>query len=274
MASRNIAASRHVNHHAARFGGIPATGAIARTATNIRNGARTPVAGTVHAATLLLIILVAAPVAKNIPLATLSAVLVRVSLNMGEWHQFRRLTKWPRSDAVVYLTAFALTVLIDLTVAVEVGMVLAALLFIRRISETTQITAVDETAARAESALPSQSIPQGVLVYRIFGAFFFGAADKLETALKRLKQEPDVLILRMREVLAIDATGLNALEDLHDRLRRKGKHLILSAPHSQPLFAMGRAGFVDRLGKENICANLDASLERARVLLQQDASAR
>src|SRR5262245_6992558 len=274
MASRNIAASLRVNHHAALFGGIPATGAIARTATNIRNGARTPVAGMAHAATLLLIILVAAPIAKNIPLATLSAVLVRVALNMGEWHQFRRLTKWPRSDAVVYLTAFALTVLIDLTVAVEVGMVLAALLFIRRISETTQITAVDENAARAESALPSQSIPKGVLVYRIFGAFFFGAADKLETALKRLKQEPDVLILRMREVLAIDATGLNALEDLHDRLRRKGKHLILSAPHTPLFFAMGRAGLVDRLGKENICANLDVSLERARVLLQRGVSER
>ena len=251
------------------FGGIAATSAIARTATNVKSGARSPVAGIVHALTLLAIVLAAAPLAKFIPLATLSAVLVNVALHMGEWHNFSRLTKWPVSDAAVFLAAFVLTVVIDLTIAVEIGMVLAAILFIKRVSETTQITAVDESTETegAHHSLAGKEIPQGVMVYRIFGAFFFGAADKLESALKRLKQEPDVLILRMRKVLAMDATGLNALEDLHARLRRKGKHLVLSAPHTQPLLVMDNAGFLDRIGSENVCANVDAALARAREIL-------
>lgn len=251
------------------FGGIAATSAIARTATNIKSGARTPIAGVVHAFTLLAIILAAAPLAKFIPLATLSAVLVNVALHMGEWHNFGRLAKWPRSDSAVFLAAFGLTVIIDLTVAVEIGMVLAAILFIKRVSETTQITAVDErtdTEGQHQS-LVGKEIPPGVMVYRIFGAFFFGAADKLESALRRLKQEPDVLILRMRKVLAMDATGLNALEDLHERLRAKGKHLVLSGPHTQPLLVMDKAGFLDRLGKENVCADINFALARARQIL-------
>jgi SulP family sulfate permease len=251
------------------FGGIAATSAIARTATNVKCGARTPVAGIIHAGTLLAIILAAAPLAKFIPLATLSAVLVNVALNMGEWHNFRRLARWPRSDAAVFLTAFALTVVVDLTVAVEVGMVLAAVLFIKRVSETTQITAVDEQTETegAQHSLVGKQIPKGVMIYRIFGSFFFGAADKLESSLQRLKEEPDVLILRMRKVLAMDATGLNALEDLYERLHRRGKHLVLSGPHTQPLFMMDKAGFLDRLGKENVCANIQLALDRSRELL-------
>jgi SulP family sulfate permease len=250
------------------FGGIAATSAIARTATNVKSGARTPLAGIVHSGTLLTIILVAAPLAKFIPLATLSAVLINVALHMGEWHNFRRLAKWPRSDAIVFLATFFLTVIIDLTVAVEIGLVLAAILFIRRVSETTQITAVDESTETegSQHSLVGKEIPKGVMVYRIFGAFFFGAVDKLENALERLKSEPDVLILRMRKVLAMDATGLNALEDLHTRLRRKGKHLLLSGPHTQPLFMMEKAGFLDRLGRENVCTDIDAALARAREL--------
>lgn len=253
------------------FGGIPATGAIARTATNVKNGGRTPVAGIIHAVTLLVLVLVAAPLAKYIPLATLSAVLVVVAFNMGEWHQFVRLPKWPKSDAAVFLTAFALTVLVDLTVAVEVGMVMAAVLFIKCISETTQITAVDETTETEGShhSLIGKTVPEGVLVFRVFGAFFLGAADKLETALIRSGQDPDVLILRMRKVLAIDATGLNALEDLYDKLRKRGKYLILSGPHTQPLFVMDKAGFLDRIGLENVCADIESSLERAREILAQ-----
>jgi sulfate permease, SulP family len=220
------------------FGGIAATGAIARTATSVKCGARSPVAGIVHAITLLIIILAAAPLAKFIPLATLSAVLVNVAINMGEWHNFARVPKWPRSDAAVFLTAFGLTVIVDLTVAVEIGMVLAAVLFIKRVSETTQITAVDEGTETegAHHSLVGKEIPKGVMVYRIFGSFFFGAADKLETALKREGREPEVLILRMRKVLAMDATGLNALEDLYERLHARGKHIVLSGPHTQPLF--------------------------------------
>jgi SulP family sulfate permease len=251
------------------FGGIAVTGAIARTATNVKCGGRTPVAGIIHGVTLLSIIVVAAPLAKFIPLATLSAVLVSVALNMGEWHNFSRLMKWPRSDMAVFLATFSLTVIIDLTVAVETGMVLAAMLFIKRVSDTTQITAVDQTTETegAHHSLVGKDIPSGVMIYRIFGSFFFGAADKLESALKRLKQEPEVLILRMRKVLAMDATGLNALEDLHDRLRRHNKHLVLSGPHTQPLFMMDKAGFLERLGRENVCANIDLALARSREIL-------
>lgn len=251
------------------FGGIAATGAIARTATNIKNGGRTPIAGIVHALTLLAIVLVAAPLAKFIPLATLSAVLVVVAINMGEWHHFRRLAKWPMSDAAVFLTAFALTVLIDLTVAVEVGIGLAGVLFIKRISETTQIMSVDETTETEgdQHSLVGRDVPEGVLIFRVFGAFFFGAADKLETALKRAHQEPKVLILRMRKVLAMDATGLNALEDLYEKLQKRRQHLILSGPHTQPFLTMDKSGFIDQLGRENVCPDIRTALERARVIL-------
>ena len=251
------------------FGGIAATGAIARTATNVKSGGRTPMAGVIHAITLLAIILVAAPLAKFIPLAVLSAVLVNVAIHMGEWHNFGRLPKWPVSDAIVFLSAFALTVVVDLTVAVEIGMVLAALLFIKRSSETTQITLVDETTEMegSQHSLAGRDIPSGVMIYRIFGAFFFGAADKLESALKRLKQEPEVLVLRMRMVVAMDATGLNALEDLYERLHRKGKHLVICGPHTQPLMVMQKAGFIDRLGFENVCPHVEGAVNRAREIM-------
>lgn len=251
------------------FGGIAATGAIARTATNVKNGGRTPIAGMVHAVTLLVILLAAAPLAKFIPLATLSAVLIVVAFNMGEWHHFARLRRWPKSDAAVFLTAFGLTVLVDLTVAVEVGMVLAAMLFIKQISETTQIIAVDESndTEGAHHSLVGKEIPPGVLIFRVFGAFFFGAADKLETALARTEQEPRILILRMRKVVAMDATGLNALEDLYEKMHKRGRHLILSGPHTQPYITMENAGFLEQLGRENVCPHIDAALERAREIL-------
>ena len=251
------------------FGGIAATGAIARTATSIKSGARTPVAGIVHAVTLLAIILVAAPLAKFIPLAALSAVLVNVAIHMGEWHNFRRLRKWPICDTAVFLSAFALTVAVDLTVAVEIGMVLAAILFIKRSSETTQIMAVDESTETegSQHSLVGKEVPAGVMIYRMMGAFFFGAVDKLETMLKREKRDPEVLILRMRKVVAMDATGLNALEDLYEKLHRKGRHLVLSAPHTNPLMVMEKAGFIERLGRENVCPHIDAALARAREIL-------
>jgi SulP family sulfate permease len=257
------------------FGGIPATGAIARTATNIKNGGRTPVAGIVHALVLLLILLIAAPLAKYIPLPTLSAVLLVVAFNMGERHQIARLRRWPRGDAAVFLTAFGLTVLVDLTVAVEVGMVLAAVLFIKRVSETTQIAAVDsETETEgAEHSLIGKEIPPGVMIYQVSGTFFFGAADKLETALKRAHQEPDILILRMRRVLAMDATGLNALEDLHERLVHRGKHLLLCGPHTQPLLLMEKSGFLDRLNRRHVCATIECALSCARELQQASSAA-
>jgi sulfate permease, SulP family len=251
------------------FGGIAATGAIARTATNVKSGARTPVAGIVHALTLLVVILAAAPLAKFVPLATLSAVLVNVAVHMGEWHNFTRLPKWPICDSAVFVAAFALTVVVDLTVAVEIGMVLAAILFIKRSSETTQIMAVDESTETEGShhSLVGKEVPKGVMIYRMMGAFFFGAVDKLESALKREKREPEVLILRMRKVVAMDATGLNALEDLYGKLHRKGKHLVLSAPHTNPMMVMEKAGFLERLGRENVCPHIDAALARSREIL-------
>ena len=268
--NQELMAQGIANVASAIFGGIPATGAIARTATNVKNGARSPIAGIIHAVVLLLIVLVAAPLAKNIPLATLSAVLMFVAYNMGEWHQFKRIARWPKSDAAVFLTAFTLTVLIDLTVAVEVGMVLAAILFIKRISETTQITREEEFPEPASENIPIKDVPEGVQVFRLFGAFTFGAADKLETSLRRVRQEPEILILRMRQVLAMDATGLNALEDIYGRLQKKGKHLIVCGPHAQPLIAMERGNFLDHIGRENVCATFEEALARARFLLAEN----
>jgi SulP family sulfate permease len=249
------------------FGGMPATGVIARTATNIRCGGRTPVAGIVHSLTVLVVLLAAAPLAKNIPLAALSAVLVVVSLRMGEWHQFRCLKRWPKSDAAVFLCAFTLTVCIDLPTAVGASLILASALLVKRLSEATRVNDEVAQASSPGQTVADKEIPKGVMVFRIFGAFFFGAADKLETSLRRAGQLPEVLILRMRDVLALDATGLDALEDLLGKLRIDKKDLILCAPHSQPLFALTRAGFIERLGADNICGDIDSSLERARKIL-------
>jgi SulP family sulfate permease len=251
------------------FGCIPVTGAVARSVINVRSGARSPVSGITHSLLLLVVVLAAAPLVSYIPLSALSAVLVLAAYRMVSWKQFLRLPRWPFSDSSVFLATFALTVLTNLTLAVEVGVVLAALLMVKRISETSMITAVDEATETegSQHSLVGKEVPKGVLIFRVFGAFFFGVVDKLDTELKRAKQEPEVLILRVRKVLAMDATGLQALEDLHLKLKRKGKHLILSAPHTQPLAVMINSGFIDRLGEENVCANIGASLARAREIL-------
>lgn len=201
----------------------------------------------IHALTILAVVLVAAPLAKFIPLPVLSGVLVIVAMNMGEWNNFTRLRRWPKSDALVFLVTFSLTVLADITVAVKWGMVLGALVFIKRVSETTQITAVDEREMELapQDSLVGKKVPPGVLVYQLSGAFLFGAADKLENALMRLKQEPEVLILGMRMVMAMDATGLNALEELHLKLRRRGKWLLLGGAHTQLLIMMQKDGFTN-----------------------------
>jgi SulP family sulfate permease len=256
------------------FGGMPCTGVIARTATNVRSGGKTPVAGMIHSLTILVVLLAAAPLAKNIPLAALSAVLIIVSLRMGEWHQFLRLNRWPKSDVLVFLCAFTLTVVLDLPTAVGVSLVLASALLVRRLTETAN---VEPDAEVTQGDSPGQqttgkTIPNGVLVFRVFGAFFFGAADKLESALHRTGELPPVLILRMRDVLALDATGLDALEDLLEKLRLQRKNLILCGPHSQPLFALTRSGFIEKLGAENICGDMDASLARARKILAEPGS--
>lgn len=253
------------------FGGMPTTGVIARTATNVRSGARTPVAGIVHALTLLVVLLVAAPLAKDIPMAALSAVLVVVAIRMGEWHRFTRLSKWPRSDSMVFLCAFGLTVAVDLPTAVGASLILASALLVKRLSETAQVEADPELTqgnAPGQQVL-GRELPAGVMVFRVFGALFFGAADKLETSLRRAGGLPQVLILRMRDVLVLDATGLDALEDLFEKMEKQHKNLILCGPHSQPLFALVKAGFLDRIGQENVCGDMDASLLRAREIIVQ-----
>jgi SulP family sulfate permease len=249
------------------FGGIPVTGVLARTATNIRNGANSPIAGMVHALTLLIIVLVAAPVAKFIPMTVLAAVLIVVAFNMGDWGEFRILHRHAKSDAAVFLVTFVLTVIFDLTVAVEVGMILAAGLFIKRVTDTTRVTALDEVGSAGAGHEHVANVPRGVLVYRVFGALLFGAADKLDSVIRRANTDTRVVILHVAAVTALDATALNALDSLHEKLRRHKKHLILSGPHTQPFFLMEKSGFLERVGAENVVADLEAAVARARELV-------
>ena len=253
------------------FGGIPATGAIARTATNVKNGGRTPVAGMVHALTLLLITLFFGRWAALIPLATLAAILVVVSYHMSEWRTFRGELTAPKSDVVVLLTTFALTVIIDLTVAIEVGMVLAAFLFMRRMAEVTNISVVTRELADEDgddegdpNAVRDRSVPDGVEVFEINGPFFFGAAEQFKDTLNEVARKPKVLIIRMRAVPAIDATGLHVLQELARRYRREGTLLLLSDVHAQPMFALVRSDILPEIGEENLFGNIDDALNGAR----------
>jgi SulP family sulfate permease len=249
------------------FGGIPVTGVIARTATNVRNGANSPVAGIVHALALLLIVLIAAPVAKFIPLTTLGAVLVVVAIRMGEWDEFVLLRRQARSDAAVFLVTFFLTVVFDLTVAVEIGMILAAGLFIKRVTDTTHVAAIDDAGAPGQGHEAVKDLPPGVLVYRVFGALLFGGADKLDNVVRRGAADARVVILHLAAVTALDGTALNALENLHEKLRHHKKHLILSGPHTQPYFLMAKAGFLEQVGEANVVADLASAVARARELV-------
>lgn len=256
------------------FGGLPATGAIARTSANINNGARSPIAGIVHAVTLLLIVLLFAKYAVYVPMAVMAAVLVSVSLHMGEWHELRRLRQMPRSDAAVLLTTCGLTIIFDLVIAVEVGMVLAAILFIRRVSETTEISRVtheDVLESPAQMA-HGKKIPEGVVVFRIFGPFLFGAAEKMEDALQRIGELPRVFILRLHLVTAMDATALNALESVVERIQHKGGTVIISGIHRQPLQLLRQANFIDIIGRENFRGTFDEALERARQILGESST--
>jgi SulP family sulfate permease len=253
------------------FGGIPATGAIARTATNIKNGGRTPVAGIVHALTLLLITLLAGRWAALIPMATLAAILVVVSYHMSEWRTFRAELRSPRSDVAVLLTTFALTVLVDLPVAIGVGMVLAAFLFMRRMAEVSAVTRElqDESdAEEAEAGDPNsvhrRAVPPGVEVYEINGPFFFGAAEMFKDTLARVAGKPRVLIIRLRHVPAIDATGLVALRDVVRRSRDDGTLVLLADVHLQPLVALTRSHALEEIGEANLFGDLDLALARAR----------
>jgi sulfate permease, SulP family len=256
------------------FGGMPATGAIARTATNVKNGAGTPVAGITHAATLLLITLFFGRWAGLIPLATLAAILIVVAFHMSEWRTFVSEFRAPKSDVAVLLATFLLTVLVDLTLAIEVGIVLAAFLFMRRMAEVTNIKVLthefEDPADDFETdpnAVRRRVVPEGVQVYEITGPFFFGAAEMFKDRVTRIAGKPKVLILRMRHVLAVDSTGLHALRDVVRRSRREGSLVILSDVHAQPVVALERSGTYDELGEENIHGNIDDALNRARAHL-------
>ena len=252
------------------FGGIPATGAIARTATNIRAGAKTPIAGMVHALVLLLILLVAAPLARYIPLATLAAVLFVVAYNMGEWREIGTILRLSKADIAVWLVTFALTVLADLTVAVEVGIVLAALLYIYRVSQTTSVSTVTNKYIEDGRAhvLQDKVVPPYVSILRIHGPFLFGTTDKLAEETADLKGLGQIVILRLRNMTAIDATGLHALESLAGRLRASGRTLLLCGARDQPAKLLEQSAFVEHIGPDNILPHVDAALARARELAE------
>lgn len=256
------------------FGGLPATGALARTATNVRAGGRTPMAGIIHALTLLMVLLVAAPLAAAVPLTVLAAILFVVAWNMGEWHEIPDLLKHAKADVAVWLATFTLTVLADLTVAVEVGMILAALLFIRRVATTTTVTRVTshyvETGRR--HILQDKRIPDDVAVFRIHGPFLFGSTDKLQEVTTDLTTLPAIVILRLRNMTALDATGLSAIEDVAERLRASGRTLILCGAPPQPAALMRRAEFHHVVGASNICADIQHALARAAELKTSPAA--
>jgi SulP family sulfate permease len=253
------------------FGGIPATGAIARTATNVKNGGRSPVAGIVHALTLLLILMVAGKWAAYIPLATLAGILLVVAYNMSEWRVFRQLLRSPRGDVLVLLSTFVLTVVVDLNVAIQVGMVLSSVLLMLRMAEVTQVRAVrdalDYETAPGDPATPVE-LPPEVAVFEINGTFCFGAARSFTETLQSDRRRPRVVILRMRHVMAIDATGLHALEDVKNRLKQQGTTLLLSGVHAQPLAAMTRAGAIEHIGLDNMFSSFSDAVEHAKKLLE------
>lgn len=263
------------------FGGIPVTGAIARTMTNINNGGTTPVAGLIHAAVLLLILLFLGPLTRHIPMACLAGVLVVVSYNMSEWRTFRSLLKNPAHDVMVLLVTFFLTVIFDLTIAIEIGLLLAMVLFMRRMMETTQVSvSTDRLDLSADSEIRHDDevlkIPSGVEVYEIDGPFFFGVANKFDECMKQLSTKPRIRIIRMRKVPFIDSTGLHNLESLCRLSQREHIHIILSGVNDQVRAMIMKSRMDERIGRENICGDIHEALARAADTLQnsQDAEKR
>ena len=258
-------------------GGMPATGAIARTATNVKTGGRTPVAGMAHAVVVAVAFLFLGKWARYIPLATLAAILVVVAYHMSEWRAFAQLFRTPKSDVAVLLTTFLLTVLVDLTVAVQVGVVLAAFLFIKRMADVTNVglitgdwnDAPDGTMRADPDGVARRSIPPGVEVYEVNGPFFFGAADKIKDVLHLVARKPRVFILRMRNVPVMDASGIRVLDDLFRSFSRQGIRFLISGIRAQPLEALERAGKLDEFGRENFVTALDEALEVARRVLER-----
>ncbi|MBW9155403.1 sulfate permease [Clostridium sp. FP2] len=252
-------------------GGIPVTGAIARTAANVKNGGRTPIAGIVHSLALLLILLVCMPYVKLVPMSSLAAILIIVSYNMGEWEAFQRILKAPKSDAIVLLVTFSLTIFFDLVIAIGIGLLLASLLFMKRMADVSDVRYIlDEYEDKDQIELiDSIKTPENVSLYEINGPFFFGAADKFMHAIREIGIPTKILIVKMSNVPAMDATGYHALEMLYDICKKHHTHLIILNLQSQPTTVLGKYGFIDALGVENICNNIDEAIERANILLEK-----
>jgi SulP family sulfate permease len=253
------------------FGGLPATGAIARTATNVRSGARTPLAGMIHAVTLLAVILFAAPLVKNLPLAALAGILFMVAYNMGDWAEIPEILKLTKADIAVWLLTMSLTVFADLTLAVEVGMILAAFTFIRKISLTTTVSKVTDEYIEDGRAhiLQDKDIPDYATVYRIHGPFLFGVTDKLATITENVSMLPPIIIVRLRNMTAIDATGIAALEELAEILQKSGRAMLVCGARPQPQRLMREADFERHVGAENICGNIEEALKRASEIYKE-----
>ncbi|MCX6291767.1 MAG: sulfate permease [Bacteroidetes bacterium] len=260
------------NVFSALFGGIPATGAIARTATNVKNGGRTPVAGIVHAFVLLLIVLFVGQYASMIPMACLAGILVVVAYNMSEWHSFISILKSQRGDAAILLITFILTVVVDLTVAIEIGMILAAFQFMRRMAQVSHVNIVTDTSEEQADeddprAIVNYKVPKGVEVFEIKGPFFFGAAYKFKEAMQRTQKRPKILIIRMRSVPVIDTTGVKAIKEVYNQSKHAGTKFIISGMQPEPYEVFEKSGFIDEMGRENIVGNIEAALVRANEIL-------
>jgi SulP family sulfate permease len=250
------------------FGGLPATGAIARTATNIRSGATSPVAGMIHSLTLLAVVVFAAPMARFIPLPVLAAILFVVSYNMGEWREIPQILKLSKLEIGTWLATFLLTVFADLTTAVEAGMIMAVLVFIRRVASTTTVSLVTEEYLHAGHAhiLQNKDIPDYVAIFRIHGPFMFGTTEKIEEITSRLAELPPVVILRLRNMTAIDATGIQALETVVDAIRKSGRTVLLCGARRQPRELIAQSGLQEHVGCENMLSNIADALERAKAI--------
>lgn len=254
------------------FGGMPATGAIARTVANIKNGGRTPIAGLVHALTLLFILLFLMPLVKLIPLATLAAILIMVSYNMSEWRMFKKLLHAPKSDVAVLLTTFFLTVLFDLTLAISVGMVLSSFLFLKRMTDVTNVHGLELMDDHEDSELLDDELKEvlsdEILIYEINGPFFFGAADKFLDSIQSLQGPSKVLIIRLRNVPVIDATAVHALDLLYDNCERSNTVLVLSEVADRPYQVIKRVGLVKHIGRSNVCRHFDDAISRAKQIVE------
>ena len=256
------------------FGGIPVTGAIARTMTNINNGGRSPIAGIIHAVVLLLILLFLGPLTKHIPMACLAGVLIIVSYNMSEWRTFRSLLKNPKSDVYVLLATFFLTVIFDLTIAIEIGLLMAMFLFLRRVTETTKVSVVRDVIDLSNEGEFQHdeeilTLPKGVEVYEIDGPFFFGVANKFDGVMQTLGDKPKVRVIRMRKVPFMDSTGIHNLESLLRLSKSEGIHVILSGVNQEGRNVLFKAEFDQKIGAENICSNINEALKKAEKFVNQ-----